>query len=206
MCTECLADRYPEAQPASTSPGAIERFLTTLRQAALRPIEFGRHINMHGELGPALRLGLFSIIVGQLALFLWLVLLMNDAYVEQVAEVATELGLSTRTYEIIRFGLLPIDALARLGLYALLLQLGVMLTGASRTYRYRDYVRLYAHASVAYLFLLVPLVLGVLLALGYILVICWSALRYHHRLTRRQTFVATVPLALGMLLLERIGL
>lgn len=154
---------------------------------------------------PSLNFGVACVVVGQLAFFVWVILLLRETYDEQVATIATELDISTRQYQILRFALLPIDALVRIGLYGLLLQLGAVMSGAKRAFRYREYVQLICFSAVSYLFLLVPLIAGVLLTVGYTLTICWHAVKHHHRLSSSQAFVAIIPLSIGMFIIEMMG-
>jgi hypothetical protein len=186
--------------------GVVERFITTTQSILFRPSHFARNLNLEGALGPALRFGLASILIGQLALLFWFLLLVDDTSIERIAELAAQAGMTVKGFQLLHLSTLPIFAVLRVVVFALLLQVGVLLSGADRSFKYRDYVRLFCYASASYMVLiLVPLVFGMIITVGYMLVICGHALRYHHRLSNGQTFVAIAPLAVGMMLFELTG-
>jgi hypothetical protein len=204
LCARCIAAKNA-TMPAP--PGSlVHRFLSTAHGVLVRPANFMQHLRLEGGLAPAVTFGLVANVLGQLAFLFWIVVLMRQSYLDQVSLVSGELGLSETAFHWLRLGLLAPFAVARLVLYAMLLQVGVAICGVGRRLRYREYVRLFSYASAAYLLLLVPLLPGVILAFVYVLIICWHGLRHHHGLSTSQAFVATVPLAVGMLLFELVGL
>ena len=205
LCPNCWSKQHHGDKAKEERASALQRLTRSLRTAFLNPARYARNLRLGGRMLPSLNFGVVCVVIGQLAFFMWVVLLMRETYNEQVATIATELDVSTRQYQILRFALLPIDALVRIGLYGLLLQLGAVMTGTKRAFRYRDYVQLICFSAVAYLFLLVPLIAGVLLTLGYALTICWYAVKHHHRLTSSQAFVAIIPLSIGMFIIEMMG-
>jgi hypothetical protein len=205
-CTRCrgvVPSPRVEFERARGNP--VTRFYRTARAVLFTPSDFMRRLDPKGPLGSALLFGGLCIILGQLAAFGWIRLLVPDTYAEVIRARAEELEMAVEQVELLFLTALPVEALLRLALCGLLLQLGALLAGARGVLRYRDYVRIFAFASAGYLLLLIPLDAGLVLSLLVVLLICARALRVHHSLSTGQTFLATAPLAVGIVFLNLAG-
>jgi hypothetical protein len=205
-CTRCRGV-VPSPRVASERQlgHPVGRFVRTVRDLLLTSNDFLRRLDPKGPLLPALVFGGLCIVLGQLAAFGWVRLLAPEAYQEMLAERVEDMGVTAGRLELLFLLALPVEALLRMFVCGLLLQLGALLSGGRRGLRYRDYVRLFAYASAGYLLLLIPLDAGLVLSFAFVLLISGRALRVHHGLSTGQAVLATIPLALGFVFLGMAG-
>jgi hypothetical protein len=204
VCPDCRPVVVDElsGNPAGASRGNLTWILRTAWLAISRPAHFVNQVPRRGELGPAMRFGVFTIVLGKLAFLLWILLLQREDYMAIIQPLCAEMGLSVKAYLLFQILFLPLDALMRLALFALLLMIGVRLVAGLRDLKYREVLQLFAFASAGYLWLLIPSVPGMALAFAFVLTFTARILREHHALTMRQSIFAMAPMAMFLLLLD----
>ncbi|MBN1947157.1 MAG: hypothetical protein JW797_15915 [Bradymonadales bacterium] len=207
VCADCKPAVPKTSGPleATAAPGRFRHLLRTAKLALLQPAALVESLDHSAKLAPPLQFGLLSIILGKLAYLAWFLLLEREVYLQAIAPLADQLDMSVKTFQILQLSLLPLDSLARLALFALLLRLGVRLAAGPGNYPYRDFVRLFAYACAGYLLLFLPFFLGMIASFLYILYLSYRIVKHRFALTSIQSLIALVPLGLALLLLEFLG-
>jgi hypothetical protein len=182
-------------------------FFSLVKRALFRPGEIVKNLNPMGPVGPAIRVGFITSLLGGLMTWVWLTMfpegaVLIDANIQFVIEQFSSYQLTKETALLFLLGLqLPISILTHFAVCALLLQVGVRLTNGGDRFSYSAYVRIYCYASVGRLFLLIPAI-GPIASVWYILMFCWHAISYYHKLDTTRTFMAIIPVTLGIILLD----
>ncbi len=185
ICAACREKYAPPTTPwedprVEYSPRALGR---TLLDVITSPRTFFGKVRFSGSVAPAVAFGLICMCLGLLFSTTWQLLFL-DQVTKNLADLASQAGVSVHMLKIAAFVAIPLRAVLDFLIHATIFHLGVKLAGGRSTFSLSS--RIVGYASAAYVFLIVPpigdFVLGHFLAIIWLFNIEMGALRVYFRL------------------------